>query len=289
MQLLLATIPMLGYGVIDAITVGTAKRVPALYFILLQNFITLSCFVLVIILFVPTRLFSDPAAWFALCGGFFLVLGYLAFLKALAVGKAGVVTAFAHGYILVAALIGILFLGESANSVRILAILVVLAGLTILSTNLRDLRSITFFSKDSGLLFALLSMFGWGIGFSLQKIASDALPLFEAAVLVELGAFIVPTSVFLLTQKPLAKYRTFRWLDLGIIAIVAVGFFGLQTALITAFSLFDLGLVATIAGSSSIITAILSYFLYRQTLSGREMIGILVVVFGLGLLGWHSV
>lgn len=216
------------------------------------------------------------------------MLGYMSFLRGLSYGKAGIITSVAHGYILVAAIIGMVFLNESHDILRVSAIFIVLAGLTTLSFDLTDIKNSAIFTTGSGVLYALFAMFGWGIGFTFQKIASETLPLFEAAILVEMGAFVVPISIFLFTKRKFREYTSIKKYDLGVIIFIAISFFIIQIALITAYSKFDLGLVTTIMGSSSVITAVLSYFFYKQTLSIKEIGGVAVTVIGLIMLGFFA-
>lgn len=288
MNLLFSFLPTLLYGLTDALAAGTAKRVPAVSFVLLQNIITLSLFLLTSFFILPTSLFSSWAVLYALGGGFFLVTGFLSFVRGLALGKAGVITAIAHGYILLSAVAGIVFLNESSDLWRLLGIGVVISGLLLLMLDYNELRSRSIKLRGDGIPYAIFTMVAWTLGYALQKLAADSLPLIEAAVFVEIGAILVSFSLFFFGAYKISDYAQIKKYDVSVIIFTGFAFFVTQVTLIALFKYFDLGLITTIAGTSSMVTAVLAYWFYRQKLSQQEIYGICITVIGLVLLGWFA-
>jgi drug/metabolite transporter (DMT)-like permease len=99
------------------------------------------------------------------------LVGYLAFYRGLALGPVAVVSPIAACDGAVAALLGVLLLGEAVGGTRVAAIALLVAGVALAATDLRELRK-GLRAPGRGPLLALVTMVCFGI--AIAGIASMA-------------------------------------------------------------------------------------------------------------------
>ena len=215
----------------------------------------------------------------ALAAGILSCLGNVTFYDALNRGeKAATVVPLTAMYPLVTIVLAVLLLRERLNATQLCGI-----GLSLAAIYLLNVGSPSgIFSR--WMLYALLPIGFWGITGFLQKLSTDDIPG-ERSTLWFLVAFI-PTAVVILLSQPVRAQPPKIWL-----AVIALGFF---------FALGNLALLLAFArgGKASVITPIsalyslvsipLAVIGFHETISIREILGILLAVGSVAALSRQS-
>jgi drug/metabolite transporter (DMT)-like permease len=197
-----------------------------------------------------------------------------------------IVTALIKTEAVQVAVFGLVFLGDRLSVGMSAAILIATAGVVVMSFKSKDVSAIGFkpiaVGLVSGATFALAS-----IGYRGAILALD-LPDFVVAATFSLAVALVlqaaMLSAYLLWREPstfgaiLGSWR--RSLFAGFMGATASNFWFLAFAIATAASVRTLALVEVLFAQA------VSYFVFRQATSRREVAGIVLVVLGVALLIW---
>ena len=197
-----------------------------------------------------------------------------------------VVTALIKTEAVQVALFGLVFLGDRLSIGMTAAILIATTGVVVMSLKGKDVSVLGFRPVLVGLLSGAMFAFA-AIGYR-GAILSLALPNFVVAATFALAVGLVLQAAALSLYLTLREPKTFRaiigtWrrsLFAGFMGAVGSQFWFLAFAIATAASVRTLALVEVLFAQA------ISYFAFKQSTSAREVLGIVLVVAGVGLLLW---
>ena len=211
--------------------------------------------------------------------GSLYVAGNLTFNEALRRSSAPIVGTIGGAFAVVTILLSFIFLGENLSMTRTLLIILVFIGvyITTMSHNQKIDKGFT-----SGIVLSLISCVTWGIYFTFNK------------VLMRSMGWFWPNYIPMLLFPIIGLYMKWKKVSLAVPKIsVALPIVLSTVALRSGDFAYNigagLGLTATIApfgGAYPTLFAVLSYFVFRDPLNRRQIIGIILALTGLVALGF---
>jgi drug/metabolite transporter (DMT)-like permease len=184
------------------------------------------------------------------------------------------------------ALFGLIFLGDSVTPLAAAAILIATAGVIVISLksgagSASTTRS-TLIGLGSGCMFALAAITFRGAILALQHPNFVLAATFTLAVGLVLQAALLSLNLWLRDPKVLHDIvRAWRpSLFAGFMGALASQFWFLAFAIATAASVRTLALVEVLFAQA------ISKFIFKQPITAREGVGIVLVVIGVALLVW---
>jgi uncharacterized membrane protein len=283
---------ILTFGILSAVLAGVADFFAALVSRKLGSFLTLryviassaALLLLAHLAFSPGVWLSpgDTALMFGIAAA--ALAGYLAFYRALAIGPVAVVSPIAACDGAVAALVGVLLVGETLRSGHYFAIALLVLGVALAATNLRELRQGLGTSR-SGALLAVVTMVGFGValagvGFMAERYQSFFLPIvvLRACLLVQVlaatrlaGGWRLPRGACWVVLAAAGV----GLLDTGSLLALAQGMVAEQGARIS--------LLGPLYGAYPVVTVLLTQLFLKEKLVVNQWAGIALVVVGTAL------
>jgi drug/metabolite transporter (DMT)-like permease len=186
------------------------------------------------------------------------------------------------------ALFGVVFLGEHITWMLAAAILIATAGVMVMSwkpgaTSAMDMKSAVL-GIGSGAMFALSAIGFRGAIRTLENTEFFAASSFTLAVGLAIQAGLL--SIYLIWRERAVLFAILQaWrpsLFAGFMGALASTFWFLAFALATAASVRTLALVEVLFAQA------VSVFVFRQKVSMRDVLGVVMVVAGVGLLLWAT-
>lgn len=286
--MLYALVPMICFGLSNAISKKPTEILGPNRFIIYRGIITTSITGLAALIFFQQINFDLKY----LLGGIFITLisyfGLYFFTKSLEIGKVGVVVPVASSRILVSALLGIVFLKDILSVLQIISILIIFSGVVVISINFNDIKNSKIFDKKSGIMFALLAAFFWGSTLPLFGIFSAVLGAFFFAFIVELTVIVEAIIQSGISKKKIGINKeeinsTWKLIlivgTLGALATIFLNF---------AYSTGEVGVVAAVSGSSSVISVLYGMLVFKEKLSFKQVTAITLIILGIIALSYFS-
>ena len=283
--IILSIISAIGFGVADMWSAVPARRLPArqiVFYELLMLFCIYWIITLLITKDVPVLDLKQLAV--TAFTGIGLALAVAALYKSLALGKVGIVSPIFNSDSLIAVVLGFIVFGETLDTLDYVSMAIVLAGIFLLSANLRAWRNLS--SHEPGVTWALLSMFSFGAALAGYKYLSADLTPFQVITVVNAAALIV----LVFTTRNIQSYFNLKQAGynnllhiFGISVTILVAMFSLVSAL----SIDSLSVVAVITGSSPLVSVLLAWLLFKERLTLVQYLGAITVVIGIMILSSH--
>lgn len=221
---------------------------------------------------------------FNLLAGLGSGVGYYFFGKAYKYVNPALVNAISGGWGGSALIYSLVFFNEKVSTNQWVAIALVFTGLFLVSFDLSWLKEKKmFFNK--GLVFAFLSFLSWGVCGAFLKIPSVSYGWYWTSVIMLLPY----TFVLLFESNPLQiaspfKLKQFKWFLLMIVLGI-VADLGYNSSFTFGGSI---AIVGTIGGSYSVLATLLSYVFYKEAISSKQKLGILVSLIGIVLTAFFT-
>lgn len=245
--------------------------------------------VLMIVPVLATGALAD-AGWsdlpvFALLGAVGWV-SYLAFYGALAIGPISIVSPIVSGYAAVTVVLAVLVAGESLSAPQAGAVVVVMCGVALASSDVRRIRIREVGRSGRGLLLAILAMVALGgFVFGLAD-TSDELGWLAPIFLARTATMLL----LLATALPGGRWR-FEDRSPRLLAVI-VALAVLDTG---GYALFNIGVreaatsvVATASAPYSVVPIVMGVLLLSERPARTKWAGIALVLAGLVILGLAS-
>lgn len=279
--ILFSLIPLVGWGTADYIASKFSKKLdPAtinLFFSVGSLIISLLvCSLLGFPEFTASALLKYLVISLALTGGF------LSMVKAFSIGATGVVAPIANAYAVLTAIISVAILGEEIKLSGAIAIIVIIAGLTLLTYK----KDPNHNKKDFELSvkFSVLALVLFGVGFAMFDVASTQ-EWYQNNMLFQLVTVFVAISIYSLWLK---KDRVVKLKQAAKIPLLHLGavFGGLGAAgLFLAIDNVDnIAIPAVVAAAAPLMTAFLAYKFDKEHLTIIQRFATIVIVSGIVLL-----
>ncbi len=198
-------------------------------------------------------------------------VGYIVFYRGLARGLVSIVSPVSAGYVVVVALLSAVFLNEIIGLAQWLLILVILAGIALVSTRGRSAATL------SGVAHGVTAMIVMGIAITLWKPMVELADPYLAVVSVRIFSAVMLGVFLAATRRPWSPFRN------------GAGMFVVATALLDSvgFIVFNLGidrnpvsLIIPIAAAYPAVTVAIAWPLFRERLARPQVAGIAVVLAG---------
>ena len=274
---LLAFIAMLGFGLGNALSQVPVRKIGSLNTIFFRNAFSSVLLLGVLLVFPNQGVFSIEYALIALGISLIGIIPLYTFFKALEKGKVGIVTPIADSLVIFTVIFSVIFFKESLTLIQLAAILLIVTGIILVSVNLKDLKKSKALLLSSGISYALISCFLWGLVFFLLKIPVNVLGPILTSFIIELGIMIYSGAI--IAAKKNMKIPD--WLTLKRIFFVAAA-----AAVGTLF--YNLGIsnagvsvVSAIAFSNPVVAAVYANIAYREKLSKTQWISLFATVLGI--------
>lgn len=196
-------------------------------------------------------------------------------------GNASLIGTVSGSFGALVAILSVIFLGESLNSLQVISIFIVLLGLILSSLDLKKFN-IRQLLTDKGISFAIISLILWAIYFTFVKIPIRQIGWFWPAYISWWG---FPLVLLYLKTKSIKinipkdkKHVSFLLLN-AIISTIALFSFNIAAARGQS------SIIAPIASSYPALFALLAYFVFKDRLTKQQIIGMVITLGGIISLG----
>lgn len=210
-------------------------------------------------------------------------LALLSFYKALETGSAAIVSPIANSASMVTILLSIYFFNEKLSFLQLFGAFFVIAGIFLVSFKYEDVKKLNFKIAEKGIIFALLTFFGWGVyAFLLKPVVNDVGPILSAFY-TESAVMIFSIIIFFgkLTGKRKLKFKKNGIKDLSLsAAAIAIA------VLLFSFGIKDnsVSLMSALTGTKPLFVLALSTFFLKEKTELNQKIGVFLSVFGVMLM-----
>lgn len=273
-----ALLTTIGWGTSDIFGTIASKRIGAFK---TTFWVTALC-VPILSLLAPFYLFDlhgnvTAAVTLSALLGVLITFTYLSFTEALRIGDPSIVGTIAGSFVGLVVILSILFLGSSVSIPQILAIAIIVCGLTLTSLDLDRLKKRQF-RPDRSIVLAFLAMLGWAIYFTFIKIPVEQIGWFWPEYISAVSGLI---CVLLIGAKRASLHRSKIGYaimpSLGAAALGVMGSLAYNLALVRGST----AIIAPIAGSYPVLFVLLSYWVFKQTVTRSQKLGMIVTLAGI--------
>lgn len=271
-------ISMVGFGLSTSLSPIPAKRLGVRNAVFFRGIFMCLIFILLLPFFLSGTTFSSKYILIAFAISVLAFIPLSTFLKALSLGKLGIITPIANSSIIFTVLFSILFFNESLNSIQLGSILLILLGIILVSVDLRDMKNSKILSLSSGIPYALITCVLWGLMFSLYKIPVMAIGPILTALVVEIGIFLISSFQILKAGKKIdiPDRSTLTYLILlSIFTAIGGAFFnfGVMVA--------EVSIVAALAMANPLVATLYGRFIYKESISVQQYLAISFILAGI--------
>ncbi|MCD6020874.1 MAG: hypothetical protein K0R20_584 [Actinomycetia bacterium] len=272
----------LGWGLADFFGAVSGRRIGSIGAVMSGQALS-AAFMTAVLVATGTSLAPlGPDVWLVLMNGAAAAFAYLTHYKALELGPVAVVSPIGAGYAIVGVVLAIVILGERPTGLALIGAAIAVAGVALVSTDLRKLRD-GIKNHLPGLPWSVAAAVGFGVaGFLLGWIADRAgwvAGLWGSRV-AQVVFFLPLVFVF---RRELSRLRPGFGLWIALLA-GAADILGVVTFSVGS----DRGLNSIVLASSAVfplIAVTLSVIVFKERLVANQIVGIVLVVGGLLLLG----
>jgi drug/metabolite transporter (DMT)-like permease len=290
---------ILTFGILSALLAGVADFLAALVSRKLGSFLTLLYMIAssALLLLLAQAVWSpgswlswqDTAVMFGIAAA--ALAGYLAFYRALAIGPVAVVSPIAACDGAVAALIGALLIGEALLPGHYIAITLLVLGVALAATNLRELRQ-GLTSVGQGPLLAVVTMVGFGvaiagIGYMADRYQSFLLPIvvLRLCIFMQMLAASKMGGGWVACPRLCVGMARSRGGWLVMLAAALVGLLDTGSLLALAQGMVAeqgarVSLLGPLYGAYPVVTVLLTQVFLKEKLVRNQWVGVALVVVG---------
>jgi len=273
-------IAMLSWGTADFFVAKAVKKTDVFRVFLWSQVIGLILFFLIFLLFFNFPINFFDIAIIVLIAGLIQVIAYLAFYKGLQIGKLSIISPLAASWSVVTVILSLVLLNEKLAITQFIGVGLAIIGSVLVSFKFHDLIKLKIKNISKGVGYAVIALFGWGIGMFLIGVMISKLGWFFPMFFVK--AVIVFYSF---SYSGLSK-REIKFPKNVFSLVLLIGIFELL-----AFMSYGLGInkdynsiVAPISAAFPMVTIILARIFFKEKLEINQKIGVLSVILGLVLL-----
>ncbi len=288
-----AILAALSWAVGTAIFEDLGKRASALSMNFYKAFFAFFYFLVFIIVtkggFVLSDVGMDAVMWLSLSGLFGLVIGDFFLLEAIVLMGAKIVLLI---YVFSPPMSGILayfILGQNMTLFQNIGMVVTLTGVSAVIFNMdRDDEQIRIRVNYplKGIIYAVLGSFMQALGYVVGKLGLDNIPAIEASFIRTTVAVIGLAIIVIIrgkTKSSIGLFKEKTFFSKMAIGAFFGGFFG-TTFLLLGAQYTAAGVASTLSALSPIMILPISYFVKKQALSIREVVGAVVGVVGVAFM-----
>ena len=209
--------------------------------------------------------------------------GYLFFFKGFEIGNLSIVAATMNLWAVFTMLFAFTFMGQRLSTIQTVAVLMILAGVTLASLNWSEIQQRRF-QLSSGVKEAIAGAFFFGIYWNVSEIIVEEVGWLVSTALIKLGIVI-----FMFLFSFLSKHEM-ELAGAGAKTISAIFFMGAVEAGAVAvvnygLTIGDAILITPIASALSIVTILLAIIFIKDKITNLQGFGIATAVVGIVVTG----
>ena len=270
LAILYSLVPLFGFGISNAMQKTYAQRLGSAKLITYRGIAISVMLFVILILNLKNSTFDLKYLIIAIIIAAISYFGLYFLNKGLEVGKVGLVVPLSSGRVLITALVGALFLGERLGYVQLLFIILIFLGVVLSSINLTDLRNSQIFDIKSGIPYAILVAFFWGVTFPLFGIPVAILGVVFFSFILETTVTTTGIAQLIIQKKKIsltAQEFKDNYIGIGIIAILGV----LASIFMNlGYGTGHVSIVTAISAASPVVSAIMGVILYKESLNVQQ-------------------
>lgn len=271
-------ISMLGFGLGNAISQIPVKKLGTKKTIFYKNLFISIILLIIVFSFIKNINFSLKYILIAIGIGFLEYIPLLTFYQSLKLGKVGIVSPIASSSVIFTVIFSLIFFKESLTNIQFFSIFLIIFGLITISINFRDFKNSGLFDLSSGVIFALITSFLWGLVYFLTKIPVMIIGPILTSFITEFIIFLssslnikLSKQNFSLKEKNMIKYL----IIIALFTAAGTLFFNLG------ISVSNVSIVAALTFSNPLISTIYGKIVYKEKLRFSQYLGGLIIVVGI--------
>lgn len=275
--LLLAAIPMFGWGIIQLLAARLSRAVGYMLAGLLVQAGGLAGTLLLAPVFfrVPASINWFGLAFLGVCGLIFYLLLY----RALGTAEVSLVAPIVSSWGLITALMGIVLAGDSVTVLKVICMLAITAGIVLLSVNWSGLQRVSTTRLMPGIAPALAVALGWGVTYYYLKPLNEQMGWYFTTVGTRFFTVLAFLPLVLRRSGDMRRGLTKApWaLALGIVVIDIFAYTSYNYAL----TRYEVSLVSIVASASPLVSVLGAWLLLHERLTPLQRAGVVVVIAGI--------
>jgi len=277
MSLWFAAAAMLCWGISDVTIKSLTNKYDALT-TTVYKFIPHAMLLAVFFIFSGPILPPDTVTWgLIMAFGVIGAVALYAFVTAISRGMVSLAVALAHINAIITAVLSAIFLDEVLGGLHYLAIFAIVAGVFLITADLRSMK----LKKVKGLKMALVTALGWGIIYVLLKAIVGRMDAVAAAFYTDTVVVTLIVLLFLMTNGP---FKLPRKKDALLISGSAFASAAAAAFTAVSFTYSKVSIAMGIIAAAPMITFVLAIIFLKEKVNVQQGLGIVVITGGLVLI-----
>ncbi len=271
-------VAMMGFGLCNGISQEIVRKIGVSRSVFFRNLLIVIMLLPFAIYFLPA---STPDPLFVLVAVVIGLVGYLPlafFFKAVRLGKLGAITPVANSPFIVTILLSAAFFGEVLSLLNVLSLVLIITGIILISVDFRELRNSSIFRLSSGIPFAFVAFFLWGLVFFLLKIPVNVIGPVITSLLLEVGV-LVGSGLNLKVSRKGWSLPGRRTLYMIFLMSITGAFGSLFYSL--GISVLKVSIVVALTFSNPLISVLYGKFVYGEELKPLQCVAIFMIITGI--------
>jgi drug/metabolite transporter (DMT)-like permease len=274
--LILALIATLGFGINSVLLAKVTRKIGSIPALFLFQGLGVPLFIFLVPIMPTVQ--SQLNLWPIIITGILFSFVYLVYLQAVKVGDLAVVGPINQLYVVVVAILGIIFLHETFGIWKIIAMVLILTGIVLLGMRFKKSK-IQSSKLLAGVPYILVSALGTGIYLYILTLSSRGNGWFFTALTIRISMSVTLFSILLLRHFDFLKLKTQSiWKDILLAAALDVGAFSIYNYTIAHY---EVSTITIITSLQAAVIALFSWILLKEKLNKQQIIGLIVAVIGL--------
>lgn len=278
-SIIFGIIAMFGFGFSNAISQIPSKEIGSLKTVFFRGIFVSILLLLILIFSLNQAVFSTKYILIAFVISFIGYVPLVTFYEALKRGNIGVISPIANSSVIFTIIFSTIFFHDSLSSAQLVSIILIIVGIILTSLNFKDIKDSSLFKLSSGVPYALVTCFLWGLVFFLFKIPVMVLGPILSAFLNEFGIWIL-SGINLRISKisfSIPEKKILRSIFLvAIFGVIGTIFFNLGIAKENS----SLSIVAAITFASPLVATLYGKFVYKERLTFQQWFAIILILIG---------
>lgn len=212
--------------------------------------------------------------------GILSTLGGYSFFKGTQKGNLSVLSPIASTYSVIIILFSIIFLSEKLYIIQTLAIVLVILGTILVSTNFQKFKNLKLTITDKSVPYALSSMLFWGLSFILIGNITIKIGWLETIVLNTISGLALQVIIILYTKSKIKVTKKAFKIAAMVGFFNTLGYLGYSLGVNSIYT----SIVAPIVAASPFVTVILALIFLKEKLALEQKLGITILIAGLIIL-----
>lgn len=282
-----ALLAFIGWGVGDIFVAVSARKLNA-YSSTVYSLSLTTVFLGILSLFFLNDLKNMTTGIFILNSflGFLLISGIISFREAFIRGVSPIVSVISASFAAVTVILSVIFFQEKLTQSQTLAVVIIFTGLLLTMLDFNDLKKRQI-RLNKSILFAIISMFAFGIYFAFIKIPVSTVGWFWPNYI----SLVAPFPLLLLFMK-FKKIEIMKPNQNGALIPLTLSFILARMGELS----YNLGIskgfasiVAPISGANPVLFVILSAIFLKDPVTKQQILGIITTLIGIIILSTFSI